>query len=296
MPSHREIAFGAHTDTSFISIGLCSEDPGLEILDRKTKKWICPEIIRKKYEKKCTKKEFLPSTGTEKIQNKGANENKDRNKNEIDEEIDSLDTSGLAVVFIGDFLQVISGVKYRATPHRVRCVRSVRDNSVFGNKIQNADPSPYRVSCPFLVRGRHDAIIDIRNEKYHHQNVSLRNITEEVEEEEEVEMGVEEREEKEGKVDKKEEKNKKDDANEIESQSKNNIKNEIEGENETELADKNKKANENQNDFNCVIPDLDGTSMRFLHKLLDMKRKRCAKLHEDAEIGEDWILSAFPVE
>ena len=72
--------------------------------------------------------------------------------------------------------------------------------------------------------------------------------------------------------------------------------NKNENKNENENENENEDKIQNGNDFKCIIPDLDGTSMRFLHKLLDMKRKRCAKLHEDAEIGEDWILSAFPVE
>ena len=55
------------------------------------------------------------------------------------------------------------------------------------------------------------------------------------------------------------------------------------------------------------LPNLDGSSMRFLHRLLEMKRRRCARAHTDtpdtngadgsgAGPGTDWILCAYPME
>jgi hypothetical protein len=34
--------------------------------------------------------------------------------------------------------------------------------------------------------------------------------------------------------------------------------------------------------------------MKFIHQLLDLKRKKCARNHADSE--DDWILSAYPIE
>jgi hypothetical protein len=40
-----------------------------------------------------------------------------------------------------------------------------------------------------------------------------------------------------------------------------------------------------------ALPDLDGVTMREIHKMLDIKRMRCVEKHRDAT--ENWILSAF---
>jgi hypothetical protein len=39
--------------------------------------------------------------------------------------------------------------------------------------------------------------------------------------------------------------------------------------------------------------DLDGIKMKVLHKMLDMKRKKCAR--DNADNPDEWILSAFPI-
>jgi len=58
------------------------------------------------------------------------------------------------------------------------------------------------------------------------------------------------------------------------------------------------------------LPNLDGSSMRFLNRLLEMKRRRCARAHTDLHVdtnggdgsgagqgqGTDWILCAYPME
>ena len=54
------------------------------------------------------------------------------------------------------------------------------------------------------------------------------------------------------------------------------------------------------------LPNLDGSSMRFLHRLLEMKRRRCARAHTDTDTngadgsgagdGTDWVLCAYPME
>lgn len=40
----RPIAFGAHTDSSFITVALLASVPGLEIVDQHSNNWVCPEV------------------------------------------------------------------------------------------------------------------------------------------------------------------------------------------------------------------------------------------------------------
>jgi len=42
-PHH--VVFGAHTDSSFLTIGLLSSTPGLQIVDQSTNQWVSPEAI-----------------------------------------------------------------------------------------------------------------------------------------------------------------------------------------------------------------------------------------------------------
>lgn len=44
--SDETVAFGTHTDTSFLTLGLVSSQPGLEVMDRHTKEWVCVEAGR----------------------------------------------------------------------------------------------------------------------------------------------------------------------------------------------------------------------------------------------------------
>jgi isopenicillin N synthase-like dioxygenase len=153
MQSFPIIRFGAHTDTSFLTIAPHSFTPGLEIFDASAREWICPE------------RNFPHHNVT---------------------------------VFVGEFLQVLTRHRIKAAVHRV---------TSFG-------PEP-RISCPFIIRGRSSAVIEFK--KYAHP-VDL------------------------------------DEAS---------------------------------------VPDLDGTPMRVVHKLLDLKRSKCARDHANAD-DEDWILCSYP--
>jgi len=42
--NRRPIAFGAHTDSSFLSVALLASVPGLEIVDQHSNTWVCPEV------------------------------------------------------------------------------------------------------------------------------------------------------------------------------------------------------------------------------------------------------------
>ena len=132
-------------------------------------------------------------------------------------------------------------------------------------------PTSYRVSCPFIIRGKHSAIINMRSRIYRHNNLSA--------------LGSNYR-------------------AQIEKEDKENMITPPTGENITSAINNNND-NSGNNAMQSesgkidrygrwILPDLDGTSMLLIHKLLDMKRKRCAKTHEGSD--GDWILSAFPVQ
>jgi hypothetical protein len=212
-PTDNGIAFGAHTDSCFITIGLCAAEAGLEILDLISGEWINVE-------------EGQPSNA--------------------------------ALIFVGDFLQVFTKGRFQAAPHRVRSSPSsssisrskdskltratwrsddAGDRSLCCGgdyqernqdvKVGSAISEPLkgrgvRVSCPFLIRGRHDAIINLQDyDRYTHR----------------IPRAVA--------------------------------------------------------DF-TLFPDLDGVKMKTLHKMLDIKRKKCANAHENDE--SNWVLSSFPVQ
>jgi hypothetical protein len=40
-----------------------------------------------------------------------------------------------------------------------------------------------------------------------------------------------------------------------------------------------------------ALADLDGVSMKEIHKILDFKRLKCVKENQDS--GKDWVLSAY---
>ena len=143
-------------------------------------------------------------------------------------------------------------------------------------RVYKAVASTYRVSCPFLIRGRHDAIINIRSNSYNHCDWTI--------------LGGKGAEES---------------GNENETSGAEN--NENGGVVRTGEGGENDTSNSNDADGDgdeeekndsgvkrWIMPDLDGTSMLLVHRLLDMKRKRCASSH--LEIDKDWVLSAYPVQ
>lgn len=176
----KSVSFGAHTDSSFITIAPVSSTPGLEVVDQQRNVWICPEL------------------------------------NNGDEACDGYDVRVL--VFVGEFLQVLTKNRFKATVHRV-----VEFPFSFGGNTNSSSESSistrYRLSCPYLIRGLNDAVINMHDIKYIHQQDAL-------------------------------------------------------------TPDK--------------VPDLDGTTMKLLHKLLDLKRQKCFR-DNDSKPG-NWVLSAYPIE
>jgi hypothetical protein len=135
------------------------------------------------------------------------------------------------MMFVGEFLQVLSKHRFKAAVHRVRNfgvpssllhVVSSEDAAVKDAGTSNSQHRNQRISCPYLIRGRHGAVFDIHNtDRYTHPGGA-----EAVSEE--------------------------------------------------------------------LVPNLDGTSVKMMHKLLDLKRQRCFRENGSAE-GSTWVLSAYPV-
>lgn len=79
------VVFGSHTDTSLLTIGLRSDNPGLELFDHEKQKWICADKLA-----------YLSQLESKK-------------ENQV-----------YCTVFVGEILQVLTRSYYRATIHRVR--------------------------------------------------------------------------------------------------------------------------------------------------------------------------------
>lgn len=96
-PSDAQVAFGSHTDTSFLTIGLLSSSPGLEVLDqRQGAGWT-------RLEEEAAK---IGGSG-------GGTGGDGRGR-----------TTLRSVVFVGEFLEVATRKFYRALVHRVRAPAS----------------------------------------------------------------------------------------------------------------------------------------------------------------------------
>lgn len=161
-----EIAFGAHTDTSLLTVGPISSVAGLEVFDPLARCWLAVE--------ECPEARAGPC---------------------------ELST----VVFVGEFLQVLTRAHFKALIHRVRAPSAIASAS-----------SSTRHSCPLIIRGRNAALIDLANTvKYVHQPCGA-----------------------------------------------------------------------------ALLADLDGITMRQLHRLLDIKRQRVVQKPRGP--GEPWVLMAYP--
>jgi isopenicillin N synthase-like dioxygenase len=126
----KEIQFGAHTDTSFLTLGIVSKTPGLEIL-RKSEEWYPIEYF--------------------------ANKSPDAEPDDIK-----------IVIFLGELLHMVTKGVYEACVHRVVSYRpSVLDHSSLQSNIERdliISPDPLdRISCPFIVRGKLSATVRWRD-------------------------------------------------------------------------------------------------------------------------------------
>ena len=93
-----------------------------------------------------------------------------------------------AVVFVGEFLQVLTGGFFSAAVHRVACAPRTQPRYVCTQTNQSGGKGPQlegecekrdrnaavietgaaRISCPMIIRGRNSAVIDFNGPKYSH--------------------------------------------------------------------------------------------------------------------------------
>ena len=171
--------FGAHTDTSLITMGTVSRNtvPGLELMKFNTKssndtndntnndsndntntntntnddnnRWLDVEqksinILKKRYNDK--------------------NSNSNSNDNNDNEEM-------AVVVFVGELLHLLTKGQYKAAVHRVANNNKSSNNSNDNNNINSDNDdnnNEIRISCPFIIRGRLKSIITHGYHYHHH--------------------------------------------------------------------------------------------------------------------------------
>ena len=110
--SDSDIVFGSHTDTSLLTLGIVSDSPGLEIYDNSDNQWV---TVEKDYRE--THTNSLSSHRTVPV-----------------------------VVFVGEYLSILTSHAVKAAVHRV------------SNRLK----LPRRISCPFLIRGRESQVIRLK--------------------------------------------------------------------------------------------------------------------------------------
>lgn len=151
-----------------------------------------------------------------------------------------------AIVFVGEFLQVLTGGLFSAAVHRVTRVPVLSLPS--SPPTSSSSSSSSRVSCPFIVRGVNKAVLQFHSSSYTHPFLVRDS-----------------------------------------------------GTTPSKIADALEK-----------LASFDGISMALLHRLLEMKRKKCFHRHVPTALGKaegvregddhstsddgEWVLSAFPVQ
>ena len=164
------VAFGEHTDTTFLTIAPASGVPGLEILDPfpgwydNAGRFADPEAFDRNYSDPVDTTSYRNAVkgavGEERGRRRGINgsiffDNRVNGKNDMEnvtcggwvrpEAQAGVDALRDVVVFVGEFLQVLSRSRFKAAEHRV-----VRPQAGNGQ----------RISMPLLIRGRLDSVID----------------------------------------------------------------------------------------------------------------------------------------
>ena len=120
--------FGAHTDTSFVTVVPVAKINGLEVFDEAANRWFRPELLaRKMWEKERKERGLDPTSFSEVISSQEENE-----KLEISWH------SRYAVIMPGEFLQIASRNEVSCAIHRVVCMNG----------------GETRFSAPILLRAR----------------------------------------------------------------------------------------------------------------------------------------------
>jgi hypothetical protein len=255
------IAFGAHTDVSLITLGLCSSYPGLEIRDLRSGQWVQVEreVLEGKKDSDCINCSL-------------------KEGNEPAVCASSSSSALVMAVFVGDIMQLLTRSVYKATAHRVvvtplssspssinksdgtQTIVPTDNDCIFSNFM------PSRLSCPYILRGRHPAVIPpvaaysrfpatLAPESFHSGQLSPKKSTP---------SGVPVT------------------SNLPPPVTVSSIK-----------VDEPDNAGDRSSDITYPeLPDLEGSSMKLIHKLLDLKRQKCLRENSD-NADEDWVLSAY---
>ncbi len=145
--ANQKEVFGAHTDTSFVTIVPVASISGLEIFDEGADKWLRPELlVRQKWESERKERGLDPSSETETVIVTRDGEEK---------EVDIPWHSRYICVMPGELLQVCTRNEVPAALHRVVC----------------ATGEDARLSAPVLLRARSGMTMDVQ--KYFGRKESL---------------------------------------------------------------------------------------------------------------------------
>ena len=130
--------FGAHTDTSFVTIVPVASISGLEVFDEAANKWFRPELLaREKWEKERKERGLDHTSQTETVI---------ETNDETDEEVEIPWYSRYICVMPGELLQVCTRNEVPSTVHRV--VSSSEEGA--------------RISAPVLLRARSGMTMDVK--------------------------------------------------------------------------------------------------------------------------------------
>lgn len=158
-----EEIFGAHTDTSFITLVPVAAISGLEIFDEHANKWLRPELLaRDWWEDEQIMRGADPSAMTESIQILLANKNEE--EEDDDDSIVNVDIPWhcrYVVAMPGDLLQIVTRNEIVSAVHRVVSSTTMNDEeNKDGVKDGRTADGDARLSCPVLLRARSDMVMN----------------------------------------------------------------------------------------------------------------------------------------
>jgi isopenicillin N synthase-like dioxygenase len=272
--------FGAHTDSSLLTLSLCSSTPGLDIVDQKDNRWVVPELlVLQRHKEQELQLQRLNITDPYRKDADRA-ECGDSSSCSAHGDCRTANRKYIAcgkvpvIVFVGEFLQLLSKGRFRAAVHRVRDVGAThrvgerhddRRIAVGHNTDKNAEGSggansKIHSSCTGCGEGP-EAFSALRDAAAPSNSGAC-----------------------------------------TDSQSRRPVRIScpylIRGRHDAAFDIHNTARYTHPGGAAAIaeenMPDLDGTSVKLMYKLLDLKRQRCFREHGSAE-GGNWVLSGYPV-
>ena len=304
------IWFGAHTDSSLITIALCSSTPGLEIVDQISKRWVSLESLSVDTDR------YRISSNCNKCSSFSNNNINDSSSSNISFSINSNSIHNIKmstklshnmqhhghiriVVFVGDLLELITKHHFKAAVHRVKQVycHSIRHGNddvdasaiaVVNDDDEEEEEIETHDKCDNieLNRSGSDNNCDDHDTDFHPSG--SRTYVDDI------------------------------DEHFNDSDNSNNYKKKYVIENNSKHKDfriscpylirgKNCKLSVNIDDdkYNHLNKietrrqqffNFEGVNLKMILKLIEMKRHKCYKLNKQDVDNKEWVLSAFPVE